>query len=134
MSKIIASAAIRGARNAVTEARRMVEKTIAEKEPDHPIAFPNTAYYLPIAYSHLGLEIATVGAMQQVLATCDDLLPQVPLDKVWLPYLGDTLNAGMATLFAFELIEACKTIIGPSPIEGIWLGAADDVIHWFLSG
>ena len=128
MSKIIASAAIRGAHNAVTEARRMVEKTVAEKGGDQSIGFPNTAYYLPIAYSHLGLEIATVGAMQQVLVTCDDLLPQMPLDKVWLPYLGDTLNAGMATLFAFELIEACKTVIGASPIEGIWLGAADDVI------
>ncbi len=128
MSKIIASAAIRGAHRAVIEARLMVEKTIDEKGADCPVMFPNTAYYLPIAYSHLGLEIATTGALRQVLVTCDELLPQQPLDKVWLPYLGDTLNAGMATLFAFELIEACKTLIGPAPVDTIWLGAADDVI------
>jgi hypothetical protein len=28
----------------------------------------------------------------------------------------------MATLFAFEIIEACKTVAGPSPRSGIWLG------------
>ncbi|MBN1757752.1 MAG: CO dehydrogenase/CO-methylating acetyl-CoA synthase complex subunit beta [Chitinispirillaceae bacterium] len=128
MSKLIATAAIRGAHQAVTEARSSVERVMAEKGPDCPVSFPNTAYFLPIAYSHLGLEISTVAAMRQVLDTCDDLLPQVPLDTVWLPYLGDTLNAGMATLLAFELIEACKTVIGPSPVQDLWLGAADDVI------
>src|SRR5208337_3012878 len=34
----------------------------------------------------------------------------------------------MATLFAFEIIEACKLLIGPNPVDGIWLGAASDVI------
>ena len=34
----------------------------------------------------------------------------------------------MATLFAFEIIEACKYLIGPNPVNGIWLGAASDVI------
>ena len=34
----------------------------------------------------------------------------------------------MATLFACEIIEACKYLIGPNPVEGIWLGAASDVI------
>ncbi len=62
------------------------------------------------------------------MAECDRLLPAVPSEKVWLPYLGDTLDAGMATLFAFEIIEACKYLIGPNPVNGIWLGAASDVI------
>ena len=51
-----------------------------------------------------------------------------PSENVWLPYLGNTLDAGMATLFAFEIIEACKYLIGPHPVDGIWLGAAGDVI------
>ncbi len=34
----------------------------------------------------------------------------------------------MATLFAEEVIEGCRYLIGPPPVEGIWLGAADDVI------
>lgn len=128
MSKIIASAAIRGAHRAFAEARQSVDTIIAEKGADCPVSFPNTAYYLPIAYSHLGYEIATAGGMRDVLGQCEELLPQEPLDNVWLPYLGDTLDAGMATLLAFELTEACRTVIGPSPVNGIWLGAADDVI------
>ncbi len=34
----------------------------------------------------------------------------------------------MAALFACEIIEACKYLIGPNPVDGIWLGAANDVI------
>src|SRR5512140_140640 len=49
-------------------------------------------------------------------------------DHVWLPYLGNTLDAGVAALFACEIIEACKYAIGPNPVNGIWLGAANDVI------
>jgi len=55
-------------------------------------------------------------------------LPPIPEEKIYLPYLGWALDAGIATLFAEEVIEACKYIIGPNPIDGIWLGAAADVI------
>ena len=52
-----------------------------------------------------------------MLDECHRLLPPVPSENVWLPYLGGTLDAGMATLFAFEIIEACKYLIGPNPVE-----------------
>jgi acetyl-CoA synthase len=45
-----------------------------------------------------------------------------------VPYLGATLDAGMAALFAEEIIEACRYLIGPAPVRDLWLGAADDVI------
>ena len=92
-------------------------------------AFPDTAYSLPVIYSLLGRQGGpAVGHASRCSEECRALLPPVPADKVWLPYLGDTLDAGMATLFAFEIIEACKYLIGPNPVNGIWLGAADDVI------
>ncbi|GAH93989.1 unnamed protein product [marine sediment metagenome] len=47
MSKIIASAAIRGAHKYVKEAEEKLNKLIEEKGPDEKVAFPNTAYYLP---------------------------------------------------------------------------------------
>jgi acetyl-CoA synthase len=128
MSKLIATAAIRGALHSVDQAAQMLDRTIAEKGASHPVAFPNTAYFLPLSHAFLGLDIATVGNMRAVLDHAKSLLPQLPSQKVWLPYLGATLDAGMATLFAFEIIEACKTVIGPAPRVGIWLGAADDVI------
>jgi len=53
-----------------------------------------------------------------------------------LPYLAPALDAGMATFFAEELIEAIRYLETPDfytktegPVDGnIWLGAADDVI------
>ena len=56
------------------------------------------------------------------------MLPPLVDDELWVPYLGHALDAGMATLFAEEIIEACKYLVGPNPVDGIWLGAADDVI------
>ena len=92
------------------------------------MAFPDTNYDLPVIYSMLGEKVSKLSDLQGVIDECDRLLPAIPSENVWLPYLGDTLDAGMATLFAFEIIEACKYLIGPNPVNGIWLGAASDVI------
>ena len=128
MSKLIAGSAIRGAHSIVSQAQKKLSEAIAARGPDCPVAFPNTAYFLPLSYSMLGLGIKTLGRMRLVIDECERLLPPVPRDTVWLPYLGAALDAGMASLFSFEIIEACKTVIGPAPVDGIWLGAADDVI------
>ena len=128
MSKIIASSAIRGAHRIVAEAEDFLARAVAAKGAECAVGFPNTAYALPVIYSLLGLRVEKLSEMPQVLEECRRLLPPIPDDHVWLPYLGNTLDAGMATLFAFEIIEACKCLIGPPPAEGIWLGAASDVI------
>jgi acetyl-CoA synthase len=128
MSKIIASSAIRGAHEIVATAERMVAMVLAAKGPDHPVGFPDTAYALPVIYSLLGRRVDVVRDMPGVLEECRTLLPPVPDQATWLPYLGSALDAGAATLFAFELIEACKYVIGPPPVQGLWLGAASDVI------
>ncbi len=128
MSKIICSAAIRGAHKIVKRAEDKLNETITKKGKDHKVEFPNTAYFFPIIYSMTGMEVKTLAEFQPVLERAKGLLPPIPSDKHWLPYLGHTLDAGMATLFAEEIIEACKYLIGPDPVDGIWLGAADDVI------
>jgi acetyl-CoA synthase len=136
MSKIIATRAIRGAHKLVARAERELSAAIAEKGPETRVEFPNTGYYLPISHGILGLRIETLGGLLDLLAEAKDLLPPVPSDNLWLPYLGNTLDAGMATLFADEIIEAIKYTRTPlpylpetSPKEGrLWLGAANDVI------
>jgi acetyl-CoA synthase len=129
MSKIIASAAIRGAHNIVKQAEDCLSRAIQQKGKDCPVAFPNTGYYIPIIYSMTGRAVEKLADFQDVMAEeIKPLLPELVDDDLWLPYLGPTLDAGMATLFAEEIIEACKYLIGPNPIDGIWLGAADDVI------
>jgi acetyl-CoA synthase len=92
------------------------------------VAFPSTAYYLPVIHSLTGAKVQKLEDMREALAAAKRLLPARPSATTWLPYLGSALDAGVASLFACEVIEACKYVVGPSPVDGIWLGAANDVI------
>lgn len=128
MSIIIASAAIRGAYELAKEAEQILATAIEKQGKEGKVEFPNTAYYLPIIYSMTGRKVQTLADMEQVLQEVRTLLPEPVNQEMWLPYLGPALDAGMAALFAEEIIEACKYLIGPNPVSDIWLGAADDVI------
>jgi acetyl-CoA synthase len=128
MSRIIASAAIRGAQRIAGQAENILIRAIREKGPDCRVEFPNTGYYIPIIYSMTGRAVKKLADFEEVMCEIKALLPPPVDDDLWLPYLGQALDAGMATLFAEEIIEACKYLIGPNPVNGIWLGAADDVI------
>jgi len=128
MSRIIASAAIRGAYKIAEQAEEILNKAIKEKGRDCQVEFPNTGYFMPIIYSMTGKEVRTLADFEEVLKEVKDLLPPHVDEELWVPYLGHALDAGMATLFAEEIIEGCKYLIGPNPVEGIWLGAADDII------
>jgi acetyl-CoA synthase len=128
MSRIIATAAIRGAHKIVKQAEEKLREAIDSKGKDAKVEFPDTGYYLPIIYSATALKVKTLDDCEEALGYARALLPPIPEEKVYLPYLGWALDAGMATLYAEEVIEACKYLIGPNPVEGIWLGAATDVI------
>ncbi len=128
MSKIISSAAIDGAIAWVARAEKKLDEAIRAKGEDAAVGFPDTAYYLPIIYSFIGKKVETLAHCREVLREAKELLPQRPSEHVWLPYLGNALDAGAAALFACEIIEACKYLIGPNPVDGIWLGAANDII------
>lgn len=136
MSKIIASAAIRGAHKIVKRAEENLNKALAEHGEEKTVEFPNTGYFLPVIYGMTGLEVRALKDLKPVLERAKSLLPPYPDEQVWLPYLGHALDAGMATLFADEIIEAIKYLqnqvpytMTPTPTEeNLWLGAADDVI------
>ncbi|OIO37245.1 MAG: hypothetical protein AUJ75_04580, partial [Candidatus Omnitrophica bacterium CG1_02_49_10] len=128
MSKMIATRAIRGAHSLAKKAEGMYNKALKEKGPECEIGFPNTAYYLPFAYAMLGLKVTKLSDLDVVLKEIKSLLPPVPSEDLWLPYLGPTLDAGMAALFSEEIIEVLKYLMGPNPVDGIWLGFTDDAI------
>jgi len=128
MSKLICSSAIEGAAQFVLQAEQKLADAIAQKGADFPVAFPNTNYFLPVIYSFTGRQMKTLADLKDILKESREMLPAKPLEKVWLPYLGSALDAGVAALFACEVIEACKYVIGPNPVDGIFLGAANDVI------
>ena len=118
MSKIIASAAIRGAHEIVGQAEAMFERARQEKGEDSKIEFPDTAYYLPMAYALMELKIETVGQLKPVLKHVRELLSPVPADNLWFPYLGQALDAGIATLLAEEMICAGRYLFEEEPQDG----------------
>ncbi len=136
MSKIIAAAGIRGAHTIVDRVEADLKRAIDKFGPNQEVAFPNTAYYLPIIYGILGDKIEKLSDMEPVIAKCKTLLPPMVKEKNHLPYLAPALDAGMASLFAQEMSEGIRYVEDPDfyvqgedPEEGkIWLGAADDVI------
>ena len=136
MSKIIASAAIRGAHKIVDRAEKKWQEAMDKWGPNEPVGFPNTAYYLPIIYGILGTPVAKLGDMEQVLKRCKSLLPPPVKERTPLPYLAPALDAGMVTFWAEEMIEAIRYLEAPDFYlrgeevgdSNIWLGAADDVI------
>jgi acetyl-CoA synthase len=115
MSRYIATRAIRGASALVSEAEFMLNKALAEKGPDTPVSFPNTAYYLPTIYGMTGIAVEKLGQLKDVLRHARELLHPLPSSQHWTPYLGETLDSGMATLFAAETIEAVRFVYGLQP-------------------
>ncbi|MFC1871426.1 acetyl-CoA decarbonylase/synthase complex subunit alpha/beta [Chloroflexota bacterium] len=136
MSKIIASAAIRGAHKVVGQVEQKWQQAMDKFGANEPVGFPNTAYYLPIIYGMLGTKVEKLGDMEGVLKRCKLLLPPPVREEHPLPYLGPALDAGMSTFFAEECLEAIRYLEEPNfyvrgedvTDDNIWLGAADDVI------
>ena len=116
MSKLIASAAIRGANVLVKKAEEMLEKAISENGEQSSFEFPDTAYYLPMIYAITGFPVKTLSDMRVALGMAKEQLHPEPDEHLWKPYLGEALDSGMASLFAEEIIMALRYISGLEPV------------------
>ncbi len=115
MSRYIATRAIRGANALVSEAELMLQKAIREKGIETPVSFPNTAYFLPLTLGMTGVAVENLGDLKPVLDHARNLLHPTPSVQHWTPYLGETLDSGMATLLAAETIEAVRFVYNLQP-------------------
>ncbi|OPZ88291.1 MAG: Carbon monoxide dehydrogenase/acetyl-CoA synthase subunit alpha [bacterium ADurb.Bin429] len=118
MSKIIASAAIRGAHDIIAEAEARWLAARESKGEDTRIEFPETAFYFPMANALMGIEVKTLGGIAPVMTHIKALLPPPPSESLWLPYLGDALDAGIATMLAEEILMALRYQDGEEPQSG----------------
>ncbi len=123
MSRYIAKAAIRGANLIVGEAEQMLEAAIADLGAGHARRLHQ---HRLLSARHPGLHRDggdTLGELRKAVAHAKSLLNSVPGDSLWLPYLGETLDCGAATLLAMEAIEAMRFVRGqqPEPIPGLKL-------------
>ena len=105
MSKIIATAAIRGAHEMVARAEAALAKAIEQKGKDTPVAYPNTAYYLPIMYLFLGqkVEIDFMFFTSDFIRRC---LEKIGFKKIEIierePYPGVEYESRRAYVFAIK--------------------------------
>ena len=129
MSREVVSAAIRGAKGFVEEADTSLAEAIAKHGGDHPVEFPGTAFQLPMIHALMGLEVQKLDQLQSVLAHCHDLLPDEPAEKLFLPYLGDALDAGVATLLSLETICAIRYLNGQTGDDGFTGFISDTILR-----
>jgi acetyl-CoA synthase len=127
-AKELATAAINGAHQVVNYADDRLRKAIETIGPNEQISFAATDYPLPIFYGLTGIRVTKISDLELTLKHAKELLTKPPRDNLWLPYLGNALDAGVATLFAQEMIEALNSIGSPNPQNGLWLGPASDEI------
>ena len=138
MSKLVAFAAIQGAYNIVQKAEGKYKQAMETYGPDQKLEFPNTAYYLPIIYSILGIPVKTLADAKKPLEVARKLLPPHVKNVNHLPFLGPLLDAGMAAILAEEIVEAIRYVEDPDfylvseevdlDSGKIWLGAAEDTV------
>ncbi|MCX6355374.1 MAG: acetyl-CoA decarbonylase/synthase complex subunit alpha/beta [Candidatus Aureabacteria bacterium] len=121
---VILKGADAGARKIVEISGEMLRAALEKRGDRHPVAFPGTAYYLPLSYAFLGLKVRELAQLEEVLAACRSLVGE-PRDRV--PTLDEALAAGRAAVMAAEAIEAVRLLDGPPP-SGIWLGATSDAV------
>ena len=138
MSKLVAFAAIQGGYKVVSQVEGELQRALETYSADTKVGFPNTAYYLPVIYSLLGMKVEKLEDLLKPMAFARKLLPPHIKSKNHLPYLGPLLDAGMAAIFSYEIKEALRILREPDfyiaeedpDIEAgkIWVGPADDVI------
>ncbi len=136
MSRYIATAAHRGATRLVDEFDAKLQKALKEKGPDTPVQFTNTAYFLPVTLGMMNHKVETVSDLQPVLEHARSLLHPIPPDARWTPYLGETLDSGMATLLAAEGIEGLRFVYGtePAPYPGFSMTGSSAPEDGYLNG
>jgi len=114
----------------------MLQAALAEYGPDQPVQFTNTAYHLPVARAMLAHEVETLGDLKPVLEHARKLLHPIPTQSRWTPYLGETLDSGMATLLAAEGIEGVRFVRGlePMPLPGFTMTGSSAPGDGYLNG
>ncbi len=85
-----------------------VNDAIAKYGADHPVAFPDTAYFFPTIYAATGVKVKTLGD----LTACVGVLKSLITNQ---EDLGQALNAGLATAVGAEIIEGLKYVEGGDP-------------------
>jgi acetyl-CoA synthase len=101
---------IAGAKTILKSTEDLYQQILDQKGEQTLVGFPDTAYYLPLAYGFLGEEAACVSDLSRILATAKTLLAEREQEGT-----GQALKAGMASLFCAEIIAAIRYLNNEEP-------------------
>ncbi|WP_102398954.1 acetyl-CoA decarbonylase/synthase complex subunit alpha/beta [Haloimpatiens massiliensis] len=110
-----------GSNQALEAAKGIVAQAINEKGKECKVAFPDTAYGLPIIFAATGKKITTLEELEGALAVVESLIVQEER-------LEKALNAGLATAVAAEIIEAAKYVLSETPYTEPCIGFVPDPV------
>ncbi|KZL93342.1 acetyl-CoA decarbonylase/synthase complex subunit alpha/beta [Clostridium magnum] len=110
-----------GSKQALAAAEGLVAKAVEEKGRDCKVAFPDTAYSLPVIYAATGKKITTVAELEGAL----DIVRSLIVEEEMLDKL---LNSGLATAVAAEIVEAAKYVLSDAPYAAPCAGFVSDPI------
>ena len=99
-----------GSNAALELAQKTVYDAIKLKGKEQKVAFPSTAYSLPVIYAATGIKISTLEELEGALGVVKSLIVEEE-------DLGKALNAGLATAVSAEIIEAVKYALSDDPYE-----------------
>jgi acetyl-CoA synthase len=99
-TKELAQEVIKGANSLIKRAGRTL--TLAKRREDPPS--PDASFF-PLVQVFTGLTPRALSDLEEALSLAHNLIGPPPAKRLWLPYLGETLDAGVAALMAMEVLE-----------------------------
>ena len=110
-----------GAVIATSYAEILLNQALRRYGPDHPVAYPDTGYYLPVIRALSGEAVTKLGELPPIL---NRMRNQV---REELTFYNARL-CGEATAYAAEIIEALRYLDGARPHVEPWTGFLGDPV------
>ncbi|UCD47744.1 MAG: CO dehydrogenase/CO-methylating acetyl-CoA synthase complex subunit beta [Deltaproteobacteria bacterium] len=114
MTEPLFASCIRGARAVLALARDSLSDAIARRGPEGSLAYPGTAYEIPVVFGLTDLEVTTLRGAEPALSLAEGMIRDRPTAE-------NALDAGAATLLCADILEALGHAEGrtyPAPCVG----------------
>lgn len=129
MSSVILDLARKGDETVFSLAEKALKGSIEKFGKEKSVMFPDTAFYLPVAYALLGKEVRTLGDAEEVLKDAKNLHEGKPAGSLIIPEMGGLLNIGISTLLSAEVIAALGYLDNSGAKEGFAGFIPDSVLR-----
>lgn len=130
MSNEVAELMIKGAASLASSAKAQLDGAIRDKSESCEIAFPQTAFYLPLANALLGLEVKRLADCIKLIDTVSDMIPSVSeAESQTDSLLKKALSAGVAAILSEELICALRYLNNKEPQDDCAGFISDNVLR-----